>query len=124
MMPSLKFDDLDLDDKIVQEISDALHKVLVNPPPPPLSRSEMEDDYRFLCALLMMNLSDLLLPTNIKFRNGRMNYKKNAENEKYNAKLIDRLNKILDNRAKFCQDDLCKDAFLYDVCSVKDNLNS
>jgi hypothetical protein len=78
-----------------------------------ISDKEMQEDLRYLAALVILNFDKLRMPTDVKFRNGRMNIPQSKKNMEWNEKLVKRLNEILSNREKYCLESIYEDCKLF-----------
>jgi hypothetical protein len=70
---------------------------------------------RYLAALVILNFDKIRLPTDVKFRNGRMNIEQSKKNMEWNEKLVKRLNEILSNREKYCLESIYEDCKLFNL---------
>jgi hypothetical protein len=80
-----------------------------------ISDKEMQEDLRYLAALVILNFDKIRLPTDVKFRNGRMNIPQSKKNMEWNERLVKRLNEILSNREKYCSKSIGEDCQLFNL---------
>ena len=78
-----------------------------------ISDKEMQEDLRYLAALVILNFDKLRMPTDVKFRNGRMNIPQSKKNMEWNERLVKRVNEILYNREKYCSQSIGEDCQLF-----------